>query len=168
MNLCLPGWYTSLFDFVTFVWSQFFCNSARTVSFSYISHRAAYEGTSTVETQKMTRSFGTEKCCCYIRYFVISVVNKQYKTKQINSLGPEKLVCYYEVFCYIRGAFHQAFCQCFSLTTVISYWNPCIWLAESKFVSEKHWQNAWWNAPLISLYWVSTVLNYVKMSNTYM
>ena len=38
-----------------------------------------------------------------------------------------------------RGAFHQAFCQCFSLTTVISYWNPCIWLAESKFVSEKHW-----------------------------
>ena len=47
------------------------------------------------------------------------------------------------------GAFHQAFCQCFSLTTVISYWNPCIWLAESKFVSEKHWQNAWWNAPLI-------------------
>ena len=47
------------------------------------------------------------------------------------------------------GAFHQAFCQCFSLTTVISYWNPCIWLAESKFVSEKHWQNAWWNAPQV-------------------
>ena len=46
-----------------------------------------------------------------------------------------------------RGAFHQAFCQCFSLTNFISYWNPCIWLAESKFVSEKHWQNAWWNAP---------------------
>ena len=46
------------------------------------------------------------------------------------------------------GAFHQAFCQCFSLTNFISYWNPCIWLAESKFVSEKHWQNAWWNAPL--------------------
>ena len=45
------------------------------------------------------------------------------------------------------GAFHQAFCQCFSLTNFISYWNPCIWLAESKFVSEKHWQNAWWNAP---------------------
>ena len=34
---------------------------------------------------------------------------------------------------------------------VISYWNPCIWLAESKFVSEKHWQNAWWNAPLIEV-----------------
>ena len=47
-----------------------------------------------------------------------------------------------------RGAFHQVFCQCFSLTNFISYWNPCIWLAESKFVSEKHWQNAWWNAPL--------------------
>ena len=45
------------------------------------------------------------------------------------------------------GVFHQAFCQCFSLTNFISYWNPCIWLAESKFVSEKHWQNAWWNAP---------------------
>ena len=48
-----------------------------------------------------------------------------------------------------RGAFHQVFCQCFSLTNFISYWNPCIWLAESKFVSEKHWQNAWWNAPLV-------------------
>ena len=50
---------------------------------------------------------------------------------------------------HLRGAFHQAFCQCFSLTNFISYWNPCIWLAESKFVSEKHWQNAWWNAPLV-------------------
>ena len=51
--------------------------------------------------------------------------------------------------CWVRdqGAFHQAFCQWFSLTNFISYWNPCIWLAESKFVSEKHWQNAWWNAP---------------------
>ena len=48
------------------------------------------------------------------------------------------------------GAFHQAFCQCFSLTNFISYWNPCIWLAESEFVSEKHWQNAWWIAPLAS------------------
>ena len=37
---------------------------------------------------------------------------------------------------YYRGAFHQAFCQWFSLTNFISYWNPCIWLAESKFVSE--------------------------------
>ena len=46
------------------------------------------------------------------------------------------------------GAFHQAFCQCFSLTNIISYWNPCYWFAESKVVSEKHWQNAWWNAPL--------------------
>ena len=41
--------------------------------------------------------------------------------------------------------FHET---CQSLTTVISYWNPCIWLAESEFVSEKHWQNTWWNAPL--------------------
>ena len=48
----------------------------------------------------------------------------------------------------IWGAFHQVFCQCFlALTNFISYWNPCIWLAESKFVSEKYWQNAWWNAP---------------------
>ena len=55
---------------------------------------------------------------------------------------------------YFWGAFHQAFCQCFSLTTVISYWNPCIWLAESKFVSETHWQNAWWNAPQVLYYWL--------------
>ena len=31
-------------------------------------------------------------------YFVISVVNKQYKTKEIISLGPEKLVCYIRYF----------------------------------------------------------------------
>ena len=30
---------------------------------------------------------------CYIRYFVISVVNKQYKTKQFNSLVHGKIVC---------------------------------------------------------------------------
>ena len=30
--------------------------------------------------------------------------------------------------------------QWFSLTYVISYWYSCIWLAESKFVSENHWQ----------------------------
>ena len=48
-----------------------------------------------------------------------------------------------------RGVFHQAFSQWFSLTKFISYWNPCIWLAESKLVSENHWQNAWWNAPLV-------------------
>ena len=35
------------------------------------------------------------------------------------------------------GAFHQVFCQCFSLTNFISYWNPCIWLAESKFCQWK-------------------------------
>ena len=44
---------------------------------------------------------GTEKFSLlqvYIRYFVISVVNKQYKTKEINSLGPEKLVDYIRYF----------------------------------------------------------------------
>ena len=50
-----------------------------------------------------------------------------------------------------RGVFHQAFSQWFSLTKFISYWNPCIWLAESKLVSEKHWQKAWWNAPQVPL-----------------
>ena len=38
----------------------------------------------------ITRSMGPKNCVSYIRYFVISVVNKQYKTKEINSLGPEK------------------------------------------------------------------------------
>ena len=42
----------------------------------------------------ITRSLGPRNFVCYIRYFVISVVNKQYKTKQIDSLGPEKIVCY--------------------------------------------------------------------------
>ena len=47
-----------------------------------------------------------------------------------------------------RGHFIKRFVSVFPLTNFISYWNPCIWLAESKFVSEKQWQNAWWNAPL--------------------
>ena len=34
-----------------------------------------------------------------------------------------------------------------SLTTVISYWNRYIWLAESRFITESHWQNTWWNTP---------------------
>ena len=51
---------------------------------------------------------------------------------------------------HIWGVFHQAFSQWFSLTKFISYWNPCIWLAEGKLVSEKHWQKAWWNAPLFT------------------
>ena len=54
------------------------------------------------------------------------------------------------VKCHFRGVFHQAFSQWFSLTKFISYWNPCIWLAESKLVSENHWQNAWWNAPQVN------------------
>ena len=38
----------------------------------------------------ITRSLGPRNFVCYMRYFVISsVVNKQYKTKEINSLGPE-------------------------------------------------------------------------------
>ena len=37
----------------------------------------------TVETQ-YNEILGTEKFVCYIRYFVISVVNKQYKTKEIH------------------------------------------------------------------------------------
>ena len=38
----------------------------------------------------ITRSLGPGHVVCYIRYFVISVGNKQYKTKEINSSGPEK------------------------------------------------------------------------------
>ena len=33
----------------------------------------------------ITRSLWLGNCICYIRYFVISAVNKQYKTKQIDS-----------------------------------------------------------------------------------
>ena len=52
---------------------------------------------STVET-RYNETLGPRNVVCYIRYFVISVVNKQYKTKEINSLGPEKLVCYIGYF----------------------------------------------------------------------
>ena len=47
---------------------------------------------------KGINSLGPAHFVCYTRYFVISVVNKQYKTKEINSLGPEKLVCYIRYF----------------------------------------------------------------------
>ena len=47
----------------------------------------------------ITRSLGAGHFVCYIRYFVISVVNKKkQKTKEINSLGPDKLVCYIRYF----------------------------------------------------------------------
>ena len=39
-------------------------------------------------------------------------------------------------------------------------------MAESKFVSEKHWQNAWWNAPPEQTeafgVGVASVINHVK------
>ena len=38
------------------------------------------------------------KFALYIRYFVISVANKQYKTNEISLLGLEKLVCYIRYF----------------------------------------------------------------------
>ena len=37
----------------------------------------------TVETRYITRSLGPGNFVCYIRYLVISVVNKQYKTKEL-------------------------------------------------------------------------------------
>ena len=43
------------------------------------------------------RSLGPRNCV-YIRYFVIYAVNKQYKTKEINSLRPEKSICYIRSF----------------------------------------------------------------------
>ena len=52
---------------------------------------------STVET-RYNEVFWTGKSCLFIiniRYFVISAVKKkQYKTKQLISLGPAKIVCY--------------------------------------------------------------------------
>ena len=52
----------------------------------------------------ITRSLGLGKFVCYIRYLVISVVNQQYKTKQINSdIGTRENSLVYQVFCYIRS-----------------------------------------------------------------
>ena len=64
-----------------------------------------------VKKQRNTKSWDQQNYLvitgfCYIRplynevplYFVISVVNKQYKTKEINSLALEKLVCYIRYF----------------------------------------------------------------------
>ena len=61
-----------------------------------------------VETRYITRSLGPRNFVCYIRYFVISVVNEQYKTKEIHSLGLEKLVCYIR-YCVISNLFITSF-----------------------------------------------------------
>ena len=52
--------------------------------------------------------------------------------------------------CVPRSGEHfiKRFVSDFHWLTDKSYWNPWIWLAESELVSENHWQNAWWNAPL--------------------
>ena len=44
-------------------------------------------------------------CLLYQIYFVISVVNKQYKTKEINSLGLDFFFLLYQIFCYIRSLY---------------------------------------------------------------
>ena len=55
---------------------------------------------------------GPGNCVCYIRYLVISVVNKQYKTKEIISLGPEKTVCYIR-YVVLSDLFISSFhCSC--------------------------------------------------------
>jgi len=49
--------------------------------------------------------------------------------------------------------FTKRFVSDFYWQTVISYWNPRIWLAESKSASENHWQDALWNAPQVNMFW---------------
>jgi len=56
----------------------------------------------------ITRSFGPRNFALYIRYFVISVANKQYKTKETNSLGPENSACYIRHF-FISDLFISSF-----------------------------------------------------------
>ena len=50
----------------------------------------------TVET-RYNKILGTEKCLLYIRYFVVSVVNKQYKTRKLIhwEMGMEKNILLY-------------------------------------------------------------------------
>ena len=114
-------------------------------------------------TRRVIPAFWPSQILLYNRF----VLTNQIQRRGLGACVDNILFCYssiliteethasLKVFWHIckhsRGAFHQAFCQWFSLTNFISYWNPCIWLAESKFVSENHWQNAWWNAPQISM-----------------
>ena len=72
-------------------------------------------------------------CLLYIRYLVISVVNKQYKAKEFISLGLEKTVCYIRYF-VISDLFISSFhCNLieilievtFELIILYSYICPC-------------------------------------------
>ena len=66
----------------------------------------------------IARSLEPRNFVCYIRYFVISVVNKQYKTKEINSLGLQNLVCYISGILLYQISLYRAFtvaagtCRC--------------------------------------------------------
>ena len=56
----------------------------------------------------ITRSLGPLNFVCYIRYLVVSVVNKQYKTEQFisfTSLGLEKIVVISGILSYIRSLY---------------------------------------------------------------
>ena len=90
----------------------------------------------------ITRSLGPRQFVLYIRYFVISVV-KQYTTKEINSLGPEKFDCYiiiryfvilYQIslyrvllktnsqFCTEEIAYHLFLWSLIHLNSAVMYW----------------------------------------------
>ena len=76
------------------------CNWFIQLSFPF-THRAKY--CDTVELG-ITRSLVPGNFVCSIRYFVISVVNKQNKTKEIIWLGLENSLLG-QVFCYIRSLY---------------------------------------------------------------
>ena len=89
----------------------------------------------------ITRSFGPRNFVCFIRYFVVSLVNKQYKTKEINSLGPEKLVCYIRYFCYtcISDLFISSFQRISEQvdSVFIVFTNLLVWVS---FLSNLGWK----------------------------
>ena len=68
----------------------------------------------------ITRSLGPRNFAYYIRYLVISVVNKQYKTKQIMLLGPKKTVCYIRYF-FISDLFISSFHCIWKISTTLHY-----------------------------------------------
>ena len=72
----------------------------------------------------ITRSFGPWNFVCYIRYLVISVSCKQYKTKQFISLRPEKTVLYIRYF-VISDLFISSF-HCTCIQTLHWDWEPML------------------------------------------
>ena len=91
----------------------------------------------------ITRSLGLGNFVCYNKYFVISAVKKQYKTKQFHSLGPEKIVLLYHIICYITYFVNILSFHCNILENGLAYTENIHVVSENRLCREKNAELSW-------------------------